>query len=55
LRRDGYRAQVLIPTMARIDGALMDRIDGLRPVQQWSTGLDGVDVPAATARGIKVL
>lgn len=54
LRRDGEAGEVLIPTMSRVDGALMDRISGLRLVQQWGAGLEGVDVAAATARGIAV-
>nr|WP_282572337.1 NAD(P)-dependent oxidoreductase [Roseomonas acroporae] len=40
--------------MTRVDGALMDRIDGLRLIQQWGAGLEGVDIEAATARGIAV-
>lgn len=54
LRRDGVSADVLIPSMSRIDGELMDRIQGLRLIQQWGTGLEGVDVLAATRRGIAV-
>ena len=54
LRRDGESGEVLVPTMSRIDGTLMDRIAGLRLVQQWGAGLEGVDVVAASARGIAV-
>ncbi len=54
LRRDGEAGEVLIPTMSRVDGALMDRVAGLRLVQQWGAGLEGVDVAAASARGIAV-
>jgi len=54
LHRDGAEAAVLVPTMSRIDGALMDRIQGLRLIQQWGAGLEGVDVAAATERGIAV-
>ena len=54
LRRDGEAGEVLIPTMCRIDGALMDRVAGLRLVQQWGAGLEGVDVAAASARRIAV-
>ncbi len=54
LRRAGAAGEVLIPTMARVDGALMDRVAGLRLVQQWGAGLEGVDVAAASARGIAV-
>ncbi len=49
-----WSAEVLVPLMARVDGAAMDRIDGLRLIQQWGAGLDGVDVAAATARNIAV-
>lgn len=52
--RRGSTADVLLPTMARVDGALMDAVSGLRLVQQWGAGLEGVDVPAATARRIAV-
>jgi phosphoglycerate dehydrogenase-like enzyme len=54
LRRDGAAADVLIPAMSRIDGELMDHIGGLRLIQQWGAGLEGVDIPAATARCIAV-
>lgn len=54
LRRDGFAAEVLIPAMARIDGDLMDRIRGLRLIQQWGAGLEGVDITAATRRRIAV-
>ena len=54
LRRDGDACEVLIPTMSRVDGDLMDRVAGLRLVQQWGAGLEGVDVAAASARGIAV-
>lgn len=54
LRREGARAPVLIPAVARVDGGLMDRIDGLRLIQQWGAGLEGVDVAAASERGIAV-
>jgi phosphoglycerate dehydrogenase-like enzyme len=47
-------ADVLIPLMSRIDGAVMDRVAGLRLIHQWGAGLEGVDVGAATARGIAV-
>jgi phosphoglycerate dehydrogenase-like enzyme len=54
LRRDGTEASVLIPAMARIDGQIMDRISGLRLIQQWGAGLEGVDVNAAAERHIAV-
>ncbi len=54
LRTSGCDADVLIPTMTRIEGPLMDRVRGLRLIQQWGAGLEGVDVVAATRRGIPV-
>ena len=54
LRAKGHAADVLFPAMSRIDGALMDRIEGLRLIQQWGAGLEGVDVAAATERKIAV-
>lgn len=47
-------ATVLIPVMSRISGTMMDRIVGLRLIQQWGAGLEGVDIDAATARNISV-
>jgi phosphoglycerate dehydrogenase-like enzyme len=54
LRAKGHAADVMLPAMSRIDGALMDRIEGLRLIQQWGAGLEGVDVAAATERKIAV-
>jgi phosphoglycerate dehydrogenase-like enzyme len=54
LAANGFAAQVLIPAMARIDGALMDRVSGLRLIHQWGAGLEGVDIAAASARAIAV-
>jgi phosphoglycerate dehydrogenase-like enzyme len=54
LRRGGVHAAVLIPAMARIDGGIMDGITGLRLIQQWGAGLEGVDLAAAAERGIAV-
>jgi phosphoglycerate dehydrogenase-like enzyme len=54
LRAGGFVADVLIPAMSLIDGALMDRIERLRLIQQWGAGLEGVDVAAASMRGIAV-
>jgi len=54
LRRDGAEASVLIPAMARIDGQIMDRVTGLRLIQQWGAGLEGVDLSAAAERHIAV-
>jgi phosphoglycerate dehydrogenase-like enzyme len=54
LRAKGHAADVMLPAMSRIDGALMDRIEGLRLIQQWGAGLEGVDITAATQRKIAV-
>ena len=54
LRRDDTRALVLIPAMSRIDAELMRRINGLRLIQQWGAGLEGVDLAAANERRIAV-
>jgi len=54
LRREGAEASVLIPAMARIDAQIMDRIIGLRLIQQWGAGLEGVDLGAAAERHIAV-
>ncbi len=54
IRASGCAAEILVPTMSRIDGELMDRVRGLRLVQQFGAGLEGVDVAAATERGIAV-
>jgi phosphoglycerate dehydrogenase-like enzyme len=54
LRATGHAADVMLPAMSRIDGALMDRIEGLRLIQQWGAGLEGVDIKAATERKIAV-
>jgi phosphoglycerate dehydrogenase-like enzyme len=54
LRTKGHAADVMLPAMSRIDGPLMDRIEGLRLIQQWGAGLEGVDVAAATERKIAV-
>ncbi len=46
-------ADVLVPTMCRVDAAVLD---AARPrlVQQFGVGLEGVDLAAARARGIPV-
>ncbi|MGH7984679.1 MAG: NAD(P)-dependent oxidoreductase [Candidatus Binataceae bacterium] len=54
LRAEGFIADALIPAMSRIDGELMDRVRGLRLIQQWGAGLEGVDIAAATERHIAV-
>lgn len=46
-------ADVLVPTMSRIDAAAMDA-GRPRLIQQFGVGLEGVDLAAARARGIPV-
>src|SRR6266550_3665277 len=38
----------------RIDGDLLDRAPLLKVVSQMAVGYDNIDVPACTARGVKV-
>jgi phosphoglycerate dehydrogenase-like enzyme len=54
LRSSGCVAEVVVPAMTRIDAAVMDVVSGLRLIHQWGAGLDGVDIDAASARGILV-
>lgn len=54
LRSEGARAEVLVPAIAAVDGPLMDRVEGLRLIQQWGVGVDRVDLEAARARSIAV-
>jgi phosphoglycerate dehydrogenase-like enzyme len=46
-------AEVLIPTMARIPAKVITG-SSLKLIQQWGVGLEGVDIPAATAAGVAV-
>jgi len=46
-------ADVIVPLMAKVDAALMDRVRP-RLIQQFGVGLEGVDVDAAHERGIAV-
>lgn len=46
-------AEVIVPLMAKVDAALMDRVRP-RLIQQYGVGLEGVDVGAAAERGIVV-
>jgi phosphoglycerate dehydrogenase-like enzyme len=49
-----WRTPILVPLMSRIQGPDMDRLAGLRLIQQWGAGLEGVDIEAASARCIAV-
>jgi phosphoglycerate dehydrogenase-like enzyme len=53
LTRAVRAADVLIPMMTRIEAALI-AVTSARLIQQWGSGLEGVDVDAASARGIYV-
>ena len=53
LRQELAAADVVIPMMTVLDGTLM-QAGGFRLVQQWGSGLEGVDLDAARARGIWV-
>lgn len=46
-------ADVLVPLMGRLDAALIAATSA-RLIQQWGAGVDGVDIAAATSRGIPV-
>ncbi len=45
---------VLIPTMSTVGRKELESADRLKLIQQCGAGLEGVDLQAATARGIKV-
>lgn len=49
----GREADVLVPLMHGLEPELM-RTTKARLIQQWGVGLEGVDIPAASARGILV-
>lgn len=45
---------VVIPWMSKVTAELMDTAPQLRLIMQFGVGLEGVDIPAATKRGIHV-
>ncbi len=45
---------MLIPTMSQITAEVMDAAPNLKLIHQAGVGLEGVDIPAATTRGIMV-
>ena len=53
VRRAAGTADVLIPMMARLDAELIGATSA-RLIQQWGAGLEGVDIAAASGRGIAV-
>ena len=53
VREDGLNVDVIIPTMHRLEPELIQDTTA-RLIHQFGVGLEGVDIPAATARGILV-
>jgi phosphoglycerate dehydrogenase-like enzyme len=51
---ESWQSPILVPLMSRISGGDMDSVGGLRIIHQWGAGLEGVDVAAASVRGIAV-
>lgn len=47
-------AEVLIPAMCRLSGELISSTPNLKLIQQFGVGLEGVDIPAASALEIPV-
>jgi lactate dehydrogenase-like 2-hydroxyacid dehydrogenase len=45
---------VLIPAMTQITSEIIQSAPGLKLIQQFGVGLEGVDLEAAAARGIPV-
>jgi len=48
------RAWAVITARARIDGAFLDRAPGVKLICKTGVGMDKIDIPACTARGICV-
>jgi phosphoglycerate dehydrogenase-like enzyme len=53
LRKAAAGVEVVVPFMAQVDAGLMDA-GAIRLIQQFGTGLEGVDLDAARTRGIWV-
>ncbi|MGC8706142.1 MAG: 2-hydroxyacid dehydrogenase [Desulfurella sp.] len=49
-----HECDVLIPAMSKIDANLIEKAQNLKLIHQWGAGLDGVDIVAATKKGIYV-
>jgi len=47
-------AQIIIPAMSKIGENIFKKAFSLRLVQQWGTGLDGVDIKSATRYQVAV-
>lgn len=55
LREDLSWAEILVVRPMQVDESLLSCTGkGLRLIQQWGTGIEGIDVEACTARGIPV-
>lgn len=53
---DLAHAEVLITrTVNKVDAAMLDRAPGLRVIAQGTSGVDNIDLDAASARGIEVI
>ena len=50
--REAVWAEVLIPSMTRITAEMINAAPDLKLIQQFGVGLEGVDIRAATKRGI---
>ncbi len=53
VRQRGLAVDVIVPLMHRLEPDLIQGTSA-RLIHQWGVGLEGVDIPAATARGIFV-
>jgi phosphoglycerate dehydrogenase-like enzyme len=53
VKHRGLDVDVIIPLMHRLEPELIERTSA-RLIHQWGVGLEGVDIPAASARGILV-
>jgi len=54
LIKKAEEAQIIFPAMARIDEKIFKRAPSLRLVQQWGTGLEGIDIGSATRYRVAV-
>lgn len=54
VRAEARSAEVLIPSMCRITPEIIDSAQHLKLIQQFGVGLEGVDLDAASVRGIPV-
>lgn len=49
-----HECDVLIPAMSKIKANLIEKASNLKLIHQWGAGLDGVDIEAASKKGIYV-